>query len=133
MAIYSEAIKAKLKSGEFRNITNKVEMIIRDSEIEDGICSIFSVGSTGAVFLNEHEPFLMSDLKKGLEKVASPKDLHHHPNNAHSHIHTAVLGSSQTIPIEKGKLLLGTWQSIILANLDTSAREREVIVTVIGD
>ncbi len=133
MVVYSEAIKVKLKSGEFRNITHEVEMIVKDSKIDEGICSIFCLGSTGAVFLNESEPFLMTDLKKGLEKIASKKDLHHHPNNAHSHIHTAVLGSNQTIPIEKGKVLLGTWQNIILANFDTSNREREVIVTVIGE
>ena len=134
---YSDTIKIKIKSQEFYDITGKVEDIIRkaetEEEIEDGICNIFVAGSTGSVILNENEPMLLEDLKKTLEKISSSKDLYHHMENAFSHIRSALIGSSQSIPVRDGKLVLGTWQNILIANFDTEEREREIIVTVIGD
>jgi len=134
---YSDTIKIKIKSQEFYDITGKVEDIVRKAEIEDdiedGICNIFVAGSTGSVILNENEPMLLEDLKKTLEKISSSKDLYHHMENAFSHIRSALIGSSQSIPVRDGKLVLGTWQNILIANFDTEEREREIIVTVIGD
>ncbi|OGI12501.1 hypothetical protein A3K64_03290 [Candidatus Micrarchaeota archaeon RBG_16_36_9] len=130
---YSETIKIKVKSQEFYDITGKVESVVRQSEVEDGICNVFVAGSTGSVILNENEPMLLEDFKKFFEKISDSKDLHHHMENAYSHIRSALTGSSQTIPISDGKLMLGTWQSIMIVNFDTEEREREVIVTVVGD
>ena len=134
---YSETIKIKVKSQEFYDITGKVEGIVRKAEveegIEDGICNVFIAGSTGAVIINENEPMLLEDLKKVLEKISNSKELYHHMENAYSHIRSVLIGSSQSIPVEEGKLKLGAWQSIMIANFDTEEREREVIVTVVGD
>jgi secondary thiamine-phosphate synthase enzyme len=130
---YSETIKLKIKSQEFFEITDKVESIIKKSKIQNGICSIFAIGSTSAVLINENEPMIIQDFKDSLEAVASEEKLYHHAENAHSHIRAAFLGNSQNIPIKDGKIILGTWQSIMIVNFDIDNREREVVVTVIGD
>jgi secondary thiamine-phosphate synthase enzyme len=130
---YSETIKIKVKSQDFYDITGKVEGIVRRSEVDEGICNVFIAGSTGAVILNENEPMLLEDFRKILEKISNSKDLYQHIENAYSHIRSALIGCSQSIPITDGKMMLGTWQSIMIANFDTEEREREVIVTVVGD
>lgn len=131
--VYTETIKIKIKPQSFSNITGEVEEIVRDSEIENGICTIFAVGATSAVLINENEPMLIQDLKDSLEKIAPEEKLYHHSENAFSHIRSIFTGNSQTIPIKDGKIILGTWQEIMVANFDTEDREREVVVTVIGD
>jgi secondary thiamine-phosphate synthase enzyme len=131
--VYSETIKLKMKSQSFSNITNQVEEIVRKSEVEDGICTVFSKGSTSAVLINEDEPMLLQDLKNSLEKIASEREIYQHTENAYSHIRSAFVGNSQSVPVKEGKLLLGTWQEIMVANFDVNNREREIIVTVIGE
>ena len=130
---YSETIKVKLKSQDFHDITGKVEDIIRKSEIEDGVCNVFAVGATGAIVVNENEPMLLEDFKRTLEKISSSKEFYQHMENAYSHIRSILVGNSHSIPVKDGKLILGTWQNIMVVNFDTGTREREVIVTVIGD
>ena len=130
---YTEKIKLKIKSQCFCDITDKVESIIKRSEIQDGICTVFALGATSAVLLNENEPMLISDLKDSLEKIAPSEKIYHHAGNAYSHIRSVFIGNSQTIPVEDGKIVLGTWQSVSVVNFDVDDREREVVVTVIGE
>lgn len=131
--IYRDSIKLKVKSQEFSNITSDVESIVKKSRIRNGICSLFSVGATGSVIVNEDDPMLLEDLRKSMEKIAPEKGMYQHTENAHSHIKSAFFGNSQTIPIKNGELGLGTWQGIMVANFDTREREREVVVTIVGD
>jgi len=131
--VYSETIKVKIKSQSFSDITGKVEDIVRDSEIEDGVCVIISTGSTSAVLINENEPMLIEDLKDSLEKVAPKDEIYHHSENAYSHIRSSIIGNSKIVPIKNGNLNLGEWQEIMVFNFDTEEREREVVVTVVGD
>jgi secondary thiamine-phosphate synthase enzyme len=130
---YSETIKLKIKSQEFFDITDEVETIIKKSEIQNGICNIFAVGSTSSILINENEPMIIQDIKDSLESIAPQEKFYHHAENAFSHIKAAFLGSSQTIPIKDGEAVLGTWQSIMIVNFDIDYREREIVVTVIGD
>jgi secondary thiamine-phosphate synthase enzyme len=131
--IYSETIKLKIKSQQLFDITDKVESIVKKSKVQNGVCSIFVLGSTSSVLINENEPMLVQDLKDSLEKIAPEKSLYHHMENAYSHIRSSFLGSSQTIPVKDENIVLGTWQSIMIANFDVEDREREVVVTVIGE
>lgn len=131
--VYSETFKVKIKSQNFYDITENVEDIVRRSEIEDGVCTIFSVGATSAVLINENEPTLIKDLMDSLEKVAPENGIYHHSENAYSHIRSAFIGNSKMVPIKDGNLNLGEWQEIMVFNFDTSDREREIVVTVIGD
>jgi secondary thiamine-phosphate synthase enzyme len=131
--IYTETIKLKIESQGISDITGKVEDIVRKSEIESGICTIFAVGATSAVLINENEPMLLEDLKDSLENIASEKKLYHHAENAFSHIRSMILGNSQTIPVKNSKLVIGNWQEIMIFNFDTDDREREVVITIVGE
>lgn len=131
--IYTETIKLKVKSQGFSNITGKVEDIVRKSKIRNGICTIFAVGATGGIIVNEDEPMLLEDLRNSLEVVSGREKIYHHAANAYSHIRSGLIGSSQTIPVKDGGLALGTWQDIMVANFDTRERGREVVVTIIGE
>jgi secondary thiamine-phosphate synthase enzyme len=131
--IYNETMKLKIKSQDFLDVTGKVEEIVKKSEIQNGICNIFAVGATSAVLINENEPMLNQDLKDSLEKVSPEDGIYHRAENAFSHLRSAFIGNSQSIPVSNGKIVLGTWQNISIANFDTDNREREVVVTVIGE
>lgn len=122
-----------MKSGDITDITGQLEDIVRKSKIKNGLCNIFSLGSTGAVIINEDDPMLLQDIQDSLNKISSEKEIYQHPYNAHSHIRTTILGSDKTIPIENGKLALGTWQSIMVINYDIKNRERNFMVTIIGE
>jgi len=130
---YSETIKVKIKSQDFYDITGKVEDILRKIGVFGGICNIFAVGATGAIIINENEPMLLEDFKKTLDKISSSKEIYQHVENAHSHIRSILVGNNQSIPIKDGKLMLGAWQNILVANFDIEIKEREVVVTIIGD
>jgi len=131
--IYTEELKLKIKSKDFIDITGKVESIIRNSDIRNGVCNIFAIGATSAVLINENEPMLIQDLKDCLEKVTSEKGIYHHAENAFSHIRSALIGNSQAIPIKDKEIVLGEWQNILIANFDVIEKEREVVITVVGD
>ena len=131
--IYTETIKLQVKSQGFSNITGKVQDIIKKSKIKNGICTVFAVGATGSIIVNEDEPMLLEDLRNSLEVVSESDKIYHHTGNAYSHIRSALLGSSQTIPVKDSELTLGTWQDIMVANFDTREREREIVVTIIGE
>jgi len=114
------------------DITGQVSRVVEKSGIKEGICLVFVPGATGAVVINENEPDLLEDFRETLRKLV-PEGGHKHPHNAHSHLRAMLLGLGETIPLEGGKLVLGTWQSIFLVNLDAGPREREVAVRVLGE
>ncbi len=130
---YSETIELKTKPYEFYEITEHVRKIVKESEIENGICLIFCAGSTGAIIINEDDPMLLEDLKKSLEKTAPRSGIYQHSENAHSHLWAAFLGSEKTVPISNTKLALGQWQDIVFFECDTFPRQRKIIVTVQGE
>jgi secondary thiamine-phosphate synthase enzyme len=131
--IYTETVKAKVKSQEFFNITGKVESVVRKSKVKEGVCVLFSVGATSGLLINEDEPMLLEDTRKILEKAVPENHIYQHTDNAHSHIKSSLIGNSQTVPMKDGKMLLGNWQEIMVANFDTRERTREVVVTIIGE
>ncbi|MCX6802911.1 MAG: secondary thiamine-phosphate synthase enzyme YjbQ [Candidatus Diapherotrites archaeon] len=119
------------------NITEEVGNAVASSKIKDGIAVVFVAGSTAAISTLEFEPGLLKDLPKVLEKIAPLKaDYEHHKTwndrNGASHILSNLVGPSLTVPFEKKKLLLGSWQQIVLMDFDRDAREREVLVQVVG-
>ena len=98
---------------------------------------IFVPGSTGGITTLEYEPGLIQDLPAALEKFA-PQDGHYHhedtwhDGNGHSHVRSAVVGCSLTVPFREGQLLLGTWQQIVLVDFDNRPRQRELVVQFTG-
>ena len=104
-----------------------------------GVVSVFVPGATAAVTTMEHERGNVADLRAVLDAVIPSgglpgRDWEHnrlnHDTNAHAHARAALVGPSETIPVEAGRLLLGTWQQIVLIDFDDRPRERTVLVNV---
>lgn len=115
------------------DITDDVAEVVSKEKMEEGIVTVFVKGSTAAITTVEADENLYSDLREVLEKVAPmEKDWQHHKTwgdkNGGSHLRAAIIGPTIVIPIVEGRLILGTWQKIVLIDFDTSPREREVIV-----
>jgi len=139
MAVYREEIRIKTaREGDIVDITDLVENVVKRSGISDGMVHVFAIGSTAAISTMEYEPGLKQDLPEILERIA-PKNIEykHHLRwgdyNGHSHIRATILGPSLTVPIKDGRLILGTWQQIIFIELDVRARNRRIMVTVMGE
>lgn len=116
---------------ELIDITEQVEKVVKASGIAQGICHVHSGHTTSAIILNENESHLKQDLLC-LLSVLVKNDGWTHQHNAHAHLKSCMLGNSCTVPLIKGSLGLGTWQSIFFLELD-GPRQREVSVTIIGD
>ena len=131
--ICAEKIKMRIGSQKYVDITAKVEDIVNKSGVKDGVCIIFSMGSTSGIILNENEPMLIKDIQNALEVVSDPDKIYNHSENAFSHIRSSITGNNQIIPIEDGQLVRGMWQDILLFNFDVRERQREVVVKIMGE
>ncbi len=129
-------IVLELESDEIKDITKEVEEAVAQSQCEEGVCLVFSVGSTSGIIVTEYEKGHLKDLKEALEKIApSDKDYHHHQawgdDNGKSHVRAVFIKQYALFPIAKGRVIRGTWQNICVANLDTRQRRREVIIAIV--
>lgn len=124
--------------GDAHDVTRVVARAVAESDIVSGIVTVFVVGSTAGVTTIEFEPGAIHDLNALFESLA-PRDgeYRHHlrwgDDNGSSHVRAALLGPSVTIPFARKKLQLGTWQQIMVIEFDTSARERQVVVQMVGE
>lgn len=124
--------------GDMHDITGQVADIVRASGIATGTAHVFNVGSTGTVGTIEYEPGLVEDMPDILNKLIPPsRDYGHertwHDGNGHSHLQATWMGPDLTVPISGGKPVLGTWQQIFHLECDIKARQRKVVVTVMGE
>lgn len=118
---------------ELVDITAQVQDMVRSSEVSEGICLVYVPHTTAGVTINEGaDPDVRRDILEQLERLV-PKDgrYHHLEGNADAHIKASLLGSSVLVPISDGRLSLGTWQAIFLAEFD-GPRSRKVLVQVMG-
>ena len=120
------------------DITEKVQKSLEETNLKEGILTVFVPGSTGGLTTLEYEPGLISDLKKALEVIAPQRGDYEHnrrwqDGNGFSHIRSALIGPSLTVPFSKGRLTLGTWQQIIFIDFDNRPRSRTLIVQIIGE
>lgn len=123
------------KQKEVIDITLRVEEIVRESKVKEGICLAFAPHATAAVIVNEFEPNIARDYLKFFEKIAPKNSGWEHnaiDDNAEAHLLSAFLGQGKTIPVSEGKLVLGTWQKILLCELD-GPRNRKVAVQIAGE
>ena len=124
--------------GDVHNITDLVSGVVTESGLSSGIATISVIGSTAALTTIEYEPGAVSDLNRLLDQLA-PRDgfyAHHErwgDDNGSSHVRAALLGPSVTLPFEHRRLLLGTWQQLILVECDTRPRKRPFIVQIMGE
>jgi secondary thiamine-phosphate synthase enzyme len=125
--------------GEIIDISGEVKSAVQGSGINNGLVHLFIRHSTAALTTIEYESGVLADLKRALSVLAPDGATYAHDSrwgdgNGRSHVKAALVGPSLTIPIEDGELLCGTWQQVVLLELDTNAgRERTVICTVTGE
>ncbi|RDD52910.1 MAG: YjbQ family protein [Candidatus Korarchaeota archaeon NZ13-K] len=134
MTSYSEVITLRTRSKiELVDITDLVEGAVSRSGIAEGICLVHLPHATAALIANESEPGLLRDIIRKLREEFVREGWEHDrvDDNAHAHLASAFLGASRAFPVSSGRLLRGTWQNLLLVELD-GPRERRVIVTVVG-
>jgi secondary thiamine-phosphate synthase enzyme len=144
--IYNKKLQLKSSSQiEFLDITDKVSEIVEQSGIREGQILVYAPHTTASILVNHNEPMLLQDFMKVLHRVVPVTNNYSHDlfeisqgkssdgrSNGHSHCKSMLLGGvSETLPVEKGKMVLTDKQSIFLAEMD-GARSREVIVQVMG-
>ncbi len=120
------------------NINGAVEAEVASSGVRDGVATVFVVGSTAGITTVEYEPGLVADLKDAFNRLAPASNGYRHnltegDDNGHSHVRAALLGPSVTVPFERGRLALGTWQQLVLVDFDVRPRRREVVVQIMGE
>lgn len=137
--VKTDSIRLKTKGHtDIHDITSEVQRCVTRQGLNDGQVTVFVPGSTASVTTVEFEPGLVKDLKSAFERVAPANgDYHHHAawgdDNGNSHVRAAILGPSITVPFVEGRLTLGTWQQIVLIDFDTRARDRDLVVQIIGE
>ena len=116
------------------DITDKVEKIVKESEVKDGLVLVFVPHSTAGIILTENEPGLKEDWLKFLKKLVSGFNFQHNriDNNADSHILSGFVGQERVLFVKGGQIIRGTWQQIFLLELD-GPRNRKIIVKIIKD
>jgi secondary thiamine-phosphate synthase enzyme len=124
--------------GDIVDLTKELNDAVRASSMKEGLACVFVSHSTAALFTIENEDGLQKDMRDALQRLF-PKEMdydHHRrwgDGNGHSHVRSAFLGTSLTVPFHEGVPDLGTWQQVVLMELDNHGRERKVILQIIGD
>jgi secondary thiamine-phosphate synthase enzyme len=119
---------------EFQEITDKVADIVTKSGVKSGVCHVFVPHTTAAVMVNEHaDPSVVADITAHLDEMAPQNSSYLHlEGNSPAHIKAAVIGGSETLFIEDGRLVLGTWQGLFFAEFD-GPRSRRLLVKIMAD
>jgi secondary thiamine-phosphate synthase enzyme len=123
--------------GAIVDLTEGVRSIVGRSGVDTGVAVVFAVGSTVAVTTMEHEPGGVADLQALLDRLipsegAYEHNVRNHDTNAHAHLRAAVIGPSESVPVLRGELGLGTWQQVVLLDFDDRPRDRVVSVSVLS-
>ncbi|MBL7070425.1 MAG: YjbQ family protein [Candidatus Omnitrophica bacterium] len=137
--IVSGQIRLKTKGNpDLHDITSKVAETLESSKLKNGTLTVFVIGSTAAITSFEFEPGMVRDVREMFENLVPLRKSYHHDQtwgdaNGFSHLRASLQGPSLSVPFEEGKLLLGTWQQIVLAEFDNRPRDRKIIVQIIGE
>lgn len=139
MIIYqSEFILSTKGFNDVINITDQIEKVLNKAKIKQGICLVFVRGSTAGITAIEYEPNLIKDWQEFIEKLIPQNKKYHHDatwgdNNGFSHIRASLIGPSISLSINNNKLVLGTWQQIVVCDFDNRPRQRKIIIKIIGE
>jgi len=139
MSIVTDSLRLSTRGdSDIVDVTREVQETVRRHGFRDGQALVFVSGSTAGLTTIEYEPGLLEDLPAAFERIAPHgiRYAHHeqwHDGNGHSHVRASLLGPSLVVPFSAGKLLLGTWQQIVLIDFDNRPRERRLVVQLSGD
>jgi len=145
MKIYKEKISFKSTAQvEFIDITDKVQSVVDNSGAREGTVCIFLQHTTMGIIINHNEPMLLQDFMRTLYRLAPADEQYSHDlfelkktnksdgrSNGHSHCKAMIIGTSVTVPVENGTMMLSDLQSIFAVEFDGS-RDRDVVVQIIG-
>jgi len=120
------------------DVTALVQAAVDNVGIASGQATVFVPGSTASITTIEDEPGLRADLRAALERLAPEGGAYQHDQrwgdgNGYAHVRAALLGPSVVIPIANGRLMLGTWQQIVLVDFDNRPRARRLVIQVMGE
>jgi secondary thiamine-phosphate synthase enzyme len=139
MPVVTDSIEVATRgNSDMHDVTAQVQEVVRRHGFREGQALVFVVGSTAGLTTVEFEPGLQKDLPAAFERIA-PEDLRYeheetwHDDNGHSHVRASLLGPSLAVPFKDGRLLLGTWQQIVLIDFDTRPRRRSLVVQLSGE
>ncbi|GAB4540246.1 MAG: secondary thiamine-phosphate synthase enzyme YjbQ [Anaerolineae bacterium] len=116
----------------FEDITQQVQRVVRESQVQEGLCHLFCPHTTAGLTLNENwDPSVQHDMGLALDDmVPQRRDFRHSEGNSPAHVKSSLMGAAQTLFVSEGRLVLGNWQGIYLAEFD-GPRTRRVLVKVV--
>lgn len=138
MSLHSDKITLSTKGFcDVHDITPQLRDILKDSGLKEGLLTVILPGSTGGITTIEHESGVIKDLCEAIEKLVPSGKTYHHDaawgdGNGFSHVRSAVLGTSLSVPISANRLVLGTWQQVVFIDFDNRPRDRNLHVQLIG-
>jgi secondary thiamine-phosphate synthase enzyme len=120
------------------DITAELVKVVGESGVRNGVVTVQMLGSTGAITTIEYETGALKDLSEALDRLAPVDGDYEHnarwgDGNGFSHVRSALLKTSLSIPVVDGELVLGTWQQVVAINLDNRERMREIIAVLVGE
>ncbi|MFH1807213.1 MAG: secondary thiamine-phosphate synthase enzyme YjbQ [Pseudomonadota bacterium] len=114
------------------DVTDRVRQVVRELGVADGIVHIYCPHTTAGILIQENsDPDLKEDILEALARLVPREGWRHREGNADAHLKSIMCGASATLPLQGGRLMLGTWQDIYFGEFD-GPRSRTVIVTVVG-
>jgi secondary thiamine-phosphate synthase enzyme len=138
MAIFRKVLHLQTQhEGDIIDLTGELKKALVESSLKGGLACVFVPHSTAAIFAMEFEPGLKKDMREALHRLISESiEYEHHKTwndmNGHAHVRSSFLGSSITVPFHEGAPDLGTWQQVVLMELDNGGRERKVVIQLMG-
>jgi secondary thiamine-phosphate synthase enzyme len=120
------------------DITPEVEQQLAQTNVKDGTVTIFVAGSTAGITTIEHESGLVADFQQVWERIA-PRDIPYDHDrrwgdgNGFSHVRASLLGASLVVPFSNKRLIVGTWQQIVVIDFDNRARSRQIVLQIMGE
>ena len=138
VAVHTSEIQLSTRGhSDIVDITCRVQDAVAEAGAADGQATAFVRGSTAAITTMEFEPGGVHDLRALLDRLIPVRgDYEHnrlnHDTNSHAHQRASFVGPSEVVPVERGRLALGTWQQLVLIDFDDRARERTVVIQVVS-
>jgi secondary thiamine-phosphate synthase enzyme len=118
---------------EFVDLTRQVREAVSESGVKNGLVHVFAPHATGVLILTENEPGLLDDIREFFERLVPKGKGYEHPSNAFAHLRSILFPPDRTLPVVDGRVVFGTWQSLLFVETDVCPRRRTVVFQVIGE
>ena len=139
MGVYSKKLEFDTNRKGLHEITRQVREVVSSSPVGDGMCNVFICHTSASLCIQENaDPTARQDLEAFFERLVPPDQPYFRhtaegPDDMPSHIRMVLTRTSETIPVSRGKLLLGTWQGLFLFEHRRAPHHRQIIVTIMGE